>query len=177
MIAACQLGFLGNVVCSPHDAPARRMLTACCQHKQKQGRPYLHNNDVNVKNLRLLFARTPEVIIDDYGSVKDWYREAMHNPTGASSLDVYLMNKHQHHCAQLHGLPQDDAAQEITPHLHLQMPLTTPNITTLTYRLLPLLHAAAHLLPSLHPHHVINNSDQITTLTWLDIVLSTHYEH
>ena len=78
MIAARQLGFLGKVVRGPTDAPARRMLTACCQHKRKRGRPYLHNKDVIVRNLRLLFAQVPEVVIDDYGSVKDWFKEASH---------------------------------------------------------------------------------------------------
>jgi len=78
MITARQLGFLGKVVRGPHDTPARRMLTACCQHKRKRGRPYLHNKDVIVRNLRLLFSRIPEVVIDDYGSVKDWFKEASH---------------------------------------------------------------------------------------------------
>ena len=80
MVAARQLKFLGKVVRGPHDTPARRMLTACCHHKRKRGRPYLHNKDVIVRNLRLLFARIPEVVIDDYGSVKDWYKEATHEP-------------------------------------------------------------------------------------------------
>ncbi len=71
MITARQLGFLGKVVRGPTDAPARCMLTACCQHKRKCGRPYLHNKDVIVRNLRLLFAQIPKVVIDDYGSVKD----------------------------------------------------------------------------------------------------------
>jgi hypothetical protein len=78
MIAARQLGFLGKVVRGPTDTPARHMLTACCQHKRKHGRPYLHNKDVIVRNLRLLFARIPEVVTDDYGSVKDWLKEASH---------------------------------------------------------------------------------------------------
>jgi hypothetical protein len=78
MIAARQLGFLGKVVRGPHDAPACRMLTAYCQHKRKRGRPYLHNKDVIVQNLRLLFARIPKVVINDYGSVKDWFKEASH---------------------------------------------------------------------------------------------------
>ena len=29
-----------------------------------------------MQNLRLLFARIPKVVIDDYGSVKDWFKEA-----------------------------------------------------------------------------------------------------
>ena len=76
MIAARQLGFIGRVIRGPYDSPARRMLTACCQHKRKIGRPYLHNKDVIVRHIRLLFARVPEVIIDDYGSIRDWHREA-----------------------------------------------------------------------------------------------------
>ena len=31
-----------------------------------------------MQNLRLLFAQIPEVVIDDYGSVKDWFKEASH---------------------------------------------------------------------------------------------------
>jgi hypothetical protein len=54
------------------------MLTACCQHKRKHGRPYLYNKDIIVRNLRLLFSQIPEVVIDDYGSVKDWFKEASH---------------------------------------------------------------------------------------------------
>ncbi len=54
------------------------MLTACCQHKQKIGRPYLHNKDIIVQHLRLLFKQIPEVVIDDYGSIRDWFCEASH---------------------------------------------------------------------------------------------------
>jgi len=93
MIAARQLGFLGKVIRGPHDAPARRMLTACCQHKRNQGRPYLHNKDVIVQHLRLLFAHTPEVLIDDYGSVKDWHREAMHEQYWTQLIQCLLDNQ------------------------------------------------------------------------------------
>jgi hypothetical protein len=78
MIATRQLGFLGKVVQGPHDSPAHWMLTACCQHKRKCRCPYLHNKDVIVQSLRLLFAQIPEVVIDNYGSVKDWFKEASH---------------------------------------------------------------------------------------------------
>ncbi len=78
MIADRRLGFIGKVVQGPHDSPARRMLTASCQHKRKCGCPYLHNKDIIVQNLQLLFSQIPEVVIDDYGSLKDWHREASH---------------------------------------------------------------------------------------------------
>ncbi len=54
------------------------MLTACCQHKRNCGCPYLHNKDVIVQNLQLLFAQILKVIINDDGSVKDWFKEASH---------------------------------------------------------------------------------------------------
>ena len=66
MIAARQLGFLGKVVRGPHDSPACRMLTACCQYKRKRGRPYLHNKDVIVQNLQLLLARIPEAVLLEF---------------------------------------------------------------------------------------------------------------
>ena len=90
MIAARQLSFVGKVVRGPHDAPARRMLTACCQHKRKVGRPYLHNKDIIVRHLRLLFAKVPEVLIDDYGSVSDWYREASHEQYWGQLIECLL---------------------------------------------------------------------------------------
>jgi hypothetical protein len=94
MIVARQLGFLGKIVHGPHDSPACRMLTACCQHKRKVGRPYLHNKDVIVQNLHLLFAKVPEVVIDDYGSVKDWFKEASHE-TYWTTLIKCLLNKQE----------------------------------------------------------------------------------
>ncbi len=91
MIAARQLGFLRKVVRGPIDRPARRMLTACCQHKRNQGRPYLHNKDVIIRNLRLLFKKVPKVVINDYGSVKDWFQEASHEKY-LTQLDQCLLD-------------------------------------------------------------------------------------
>ncbi len=78
MIAARQLDFIGKTICGPFDRPAQQMLTACCDHVRRVGRPFLHNKDFIVKNLRLLFANVPEKTIDDYGSLKIWIREASH---------------------------------------------------------------------------------------------------
>jgi len=78
MIAACQLDFIWKTVQGPSDRPAQQMLTACCDHVRRVGRPFLHNKDYIVQNLRLLFANVPEVTIDDYSSLKSWIREASH---------------------------------------------------------------------------------------------------
>jgi hypothetical protein len=59
MIATRQLGFLGKVVQGPHDSPA-------------------HNKDVIVQNLQLIFAQISKVVINDYGSMKDWFKEGSH---------------------------------------------------------------------------------------------------
>jgi hypothetical protein len=61
----------------PHDRPAQQLMTACCDNVRRVGRPFLHNKDFIVKNLRLLFANVPEVTIDEYGSLKNWINEAL----------------------------------------------------------------------------------------------------
>jgi hypothetical protein len=93
MIAARQLGFLGKVVQGPIDRPACHVLVACCQHKCNQGHPYLHNKDVIVRNLRLLFKKVPEVVINDYGSVKDWFQEALHEKYWTQLVQCLLDNQ------------------------------------------------------------------------------------
>ena len=80
MIAAQQMDFIGSVVRAPHNRPAQRMLTACCDNTRLVDCPFLHNKDHIVKNLRLPFADMPEVTIDDFGSLKSWIREASHAP-------------------------------------------------------------------------------------------------
>ena len=77
MIAARQLDFLGKTMRGPHDRPAQQMMTAWCDNVRRVGRPFLHNKDFIVKNLRLLFVNVPEVTIDDYGSLKNWINEAL----------------------------------------------------------------------------------------------------
>jgi hypothetical protein len=80
MIAAQQTDFIGSVVRAPHDRPAQRMLTACCDNTHLVGHPFLHNKDHIVKNLQLLFTDVPEVTIDDFGSLKSWICEASDAP-------------------------------------------------------------------------------------------------
>jgi len=78
MIAACQMDFIGKIICAPPDRPAQQMLTACCDNIHPVGCPFLHLKDYIIKNLRLLFANVPEVTIDDFGSLKSWIQEALH---------------------------------------------------------------------------------------------------
>ena len=85
MIAARQLDFLGKTMRGPHDCPAQQMMTACCDNVRRVGRPFLHNKDFIVKNLRLLFANVPEVTIDDYGSLISWINEALDKNIGTIS--------------------------------------------------------------------------------------------
>ncbi len=64
MITARQLDFIGKTVCGPSNRPAQQLLTSCCNTVRRIGRPFLHNKDYIVKNLRLLFANVPGVTID-----------------------------------------------------------------------------------------------------------------
>ena len=78
IIAARQMNFIGKIVQGPHDQPDQHMLTACCDNVQLTGRPFLHIKDHIVKNLYLLYAKVPEVTIDDYGLLSNWIHKASH---------------------------------------------------------------------------------------------------
>ncbi len=53
MIAARQMDFVGKMVCGPPDRPSRNMITACCDHKRRVGRPQTTGKNFMVENLRL----------------------------------------------------------------------------------------------------------------------------
>jgi hypothetical protein len=52
------------------------MITACCDHKQRVGRPQTTGENFMVENLRLLFQDVNTVHIDCFGSLRDWINEA-----------------------------------------------------------------------------------------------------
>ena len=52
------------------------MITACCKHQRRVGRPQTHTKNTMVQNLQLLFKNVPNTTIDRYGSLKDWINEA-----------------------------------------------------------------------------------------------------
>ena len=76
MIAARQLDFIGKMIRGPPDRPSRNMITACCNHKRRVGRPQTTGKNFMVENLRLLFRDVPTVQIDRYGSLRNWIHEA-----------------------------------------------------------------------------------------------------
>jgi hypothetical protein len=75
-IAARQLDFIGKLIRGPHDQPARRMITSCCNETRRVGRPQTTEKNCIVKNLRLLFKDVPLKHIDHHGSLKHWIHEA-----------------------------------------------------------------------------------------------------
>ena len=69
MIAARQMDFIGKMMSGPPDRPLLNMITACCDHKQRVGRPQTRGKNFMVKNLRLLFRDVNTVHIDCFGSL------------------------------------------------------------------------------------------------------------
>ncbi len=55
MIAARQMDFIGKMMRGPPDRPSLNMITGCCDHKQRVGRPQMTGKNFMVKNLHLLF--------------------------------------------------------------------------------------------------------------------------
>ena len=78
MIAARQMDFVGKMIRGPPDRPSRNMITACCDHKRRVGRPQTTGKNFMVENLRLLFQEVPSVHIDHHGSLRNWIHEASH---------------------------------------------------------------------------------------------------
>ena len=76
MIAARQADFIGKMIRGPPDHPSHNMITACCDHKRRFGRPQTTRKKIMVENLRLLFQDVPTVTIDCFGSLCDWIHEA-----------------------------------------------------------------------------------------------------
>jgi hypothetical protein len=76
MIAARQMDFVGKMIRGPPDRPSRNMITACCDHKRRVGRPQTTGKNFMVENLHLLFQDVPTVQIDRFGSMQNWIHEA-----------------------------------------------------------------------------------------------------
>jgi hypothetical protein len=76
MIASRQADFIGKMIRGPPDRPSRNMITACCDHKRRVGRPQTTGKIFMVENLRLLFQDVNTVYIDRFGSLRDWINEA-----------------------------------------------------------------------------------------------------
>jgi len=64
MIATWQMDFVGKMIRGPPDRPSRNMITACCDHKRRVGRPQTTGKNFMVENLRLLFQDAPTIQID-----------------------------------------------------------------------------------------------------------------
>ena len=69
MITARQKDFIGKMMRGPPDQPSRNMITACCDHKRRVGRPQTTGEKIMVENLRLLFQDVNTVHIDCFGSL------------------------------------------------------------------------------------------------------------
>jgi hypothetical protein len=78
MIAARQMDFVGKMIRGPPNRPSCNMITACCDHKRRVGRPQTTGKNFMVENLRLLFQEVPSVHIDRHGSLRSWIHEASH---------------------------------------------------------------------------------------------------
>ena len=76
MIAARQADFIGKMIRGPPNQPSSNMITACCDHKRRVGRPQTTGNNFMVENLRLLFQDVTTVNINRFGSLRDWIHEA-----------------------------------------------------------------------------------------------------
>jgi hypothetical protein len=71
MIAARQAEFIGKMIRAPPNRPSRNMITACCNHKRRVGRPQTTGKKFMVEDLRLLFQDVDTIHIDQFGLLRD----------------------------------------------------------------------------------------------------------
>jgi hypothetical protein len=90
MITVRQANFIRKMMQGPPDQPSRNMITVCCDHKQRVGRPQMTGKNFMVENLRLLFQDVPTVHIDCYGSLRDWIHKASDNIYWNQLVDCLL---------------------------------------------------------------------------------------
>jgi len=76
MITARQADFIRKMIRGPPVQPSCNMITACCDHKRRVGRPQTTGKNFMVENLRLLFQDVTTVNMDRCGSLRDWIHEA-----------------------------------------------------------------------------------------------------
>jgi len=76
MIATRQMDFVGKMIRGLPDRPSRNVITTCCDHKRRVGRPKTTGKNFMVENLRLLFQDTPTIQIDRHGSPRSWIHKA-----------------------------------------------------------------------------------------------------
>jgi hypothetical protein len=84
MIAARQMDFVGKMICGPPDRPSRNMITACCNHKQRVGRPQTTGKNFMVENSAfssLTSQPSPltATALYDLGSMKHRTKNTGHN--------------------------------------------------------------------------------------------------
>ena len=127
----CQTAWIPWKGCTRAYRPPH-MLTACCQHKRSRGCPsYLHSKDVIVRNLWLLFAKVPNVLIDmTMGRSKTGSKKHHMRVVGNSSSIVYLTAKPLSQPGPQNGPSSEGEAPGDSPILHLRqrMQLMTTTI-------------------------------------------------
>ena len=71
MIAARQANFISKMIRGPPN-----VITACCDHKRRDGCPQTTGEKIMVENIRLLFQDVNMVYIDRFGLLHDRIHEA-----------------------------------------------------------------------------------------------------
>ena len=90
MIAAREMDNVGKMIRGPPDCPFHNMITACCDHKCRVGRPQTMGKSFMVENLCLRFQDIPTVQIDRHGTLRNWIHEASNEKYWCQLVDRLL---------------------------------------------------------------------------------------
>ncbi len=88
MIVLRRMKFLGKIVRGSPEGPARAMLIAFANNARPKRRPITSTKSSLIVSLRI-FAKHNGFKVDDKGSLKDWYKEAMDKGFWNTCLERY----------------------------------------------------------------------------------------
>ena len=77
LIDTRRMNLLGKIIRDKVSSPPRQMLIAFVSNPRGRGRPLTNNRDSTIESLQRLFKDIPEIHIDEKGSLKDWYLDAI----------------------------------------------------------------------------------------------------
>ena len=152
MIAAGQMDFVGKTIRGLPDRPSCNMITACCDHKRRAGRPQTTGKNFLVENLCLLFQDVPTIQIDRYGSLQSWIHEASNKNIGVNWSTVSFTLLCHSWIAPTIGGPSHPG-KHAALRLDARQPMTLTTVMTTHLRTQKKMNQEPHYVPPPH-HHV-----------------------
>jgi hypothetical protein len=92
LIDTRRMNLIGKIIRDKVSSSPRQILIAFVSNPRPRGRPLTNNRDSIIESLQRLFEDIPEIHIDEKGSLKNWYLDAL-DATFWSQFVARLLNQ------------------------------------------------------------------------------------